>query len=49
MTEFFTQHQLLLWILAVFTDLGFAVLCYRLFGRTGLYGVTSGYETPVQP
>jgi hypothetical protein len=39
MTEFFSQHQLLLWILTVFTDLGFAVLCYRLFGRTGLYGV----------
>ncbi len=29
----------MLWILTVFTDLGFAVLCYRLFGRTGLYGV----------
>lgn len=39
MTEFFSQHQLLLWILTVFIDLGFAVLCYRLFGRTGLYGV----------
>ena len=39
MTEIFNQHQLLLWILTVFTDLGFAVLCYRLFGRTGLYGV----------
>jgi uncharacterized integral membrane protein (TIGR00697 family) len=39
MTEFLGQHQLLLWILTVFIDLGFAVLCYRLFGRTGLYGV----------
>jgi len=39
MSEFFSQHQLLLWIITVFTDLGFAVLCYRLFGRTGLYGV----------
>jgi len=39
MTEFFSQHQLLLWLLTVFTDLGFAVLCYRLFGRAGLYGV----------
>ena len=39
MTEFLSQHQLLLWIITVFTDLGFAVLCYRLFGRTGLYGV----------
>jgi len=39
MTEVFTQHQVLLWIITVFADLGFAVLCYRLFGRTGLYGV----------
>jgi uncharacterized integral membrane protein (TIGR00697 family) len=39
MTEFFNQHQLFLWVFTVFTDLGFAVLCYRLFGRTGLYGV----------
>ena len=39
MIEFFGQQQLLLWILTVFIDLGFAVLCYRLFGRTGLYGV----------
>ena len=39
MIEFLGQHQLLLWILTVFIDLGFAVLCYRLFGRTGLYGV----------
>ena len=37
--DFFSQHQLLLWTLTVITDLGFAVLCYRLFGRTGLYGV----------
>ncbi|MDH3788781.1 MAG: queuosine precursor transporter [Xanthomonadales bacterium] len=39
MTEIFTQNQELLWILTVFLDLGFAILCYRLFGRTGLYGV----------
>ena len=39
MTEFLSQHQIVLWVLTVFTDLGFAVLCYRLFGRTGLYGV----------
>jgi len=39
MTEFFTQHQDLLWVLTLFADLGFAVLCYRLFGRIGLYGV----------
>ena len=39
MIELLSQHQFLLWILTVFIDLGFAVLCYRLFGRTGLYGV----------
>ena len=39
MAEFFSQHQLWLWLTTVFVDLGFAVLCYRLFGRTGLYGV----------
>ena len=39
MTEFLHQHQLLLWVLTVFIDLGFAVLCYRIFGRIGLYGV----------
>ena len=37
--EWFAEHQVLLWTLTVFLDLGFAVLCYRLFGRTGLYGV----------
>jgi uncharacterized integral membrane protein (TIGR00697 family) len=36
---FFAEHQLLLWFITVFADLGFAVLAYRLFGRTGLYGV----------
>lgn len=39
MTELFSQNQELLWILTVIADLGFAILCYRLFGRTGLYGV----------
>ena len=39
MSEFFTQNQDLLWVLTVIADLGFAILCYRLFGRTGLYGV----------
>ena len=39
MTELLTQNQNLLWVLTVFLDLGFAILCYRLFGRTGLYGV----------
>ena len=35
----FGQHQELLWIATVLADLSFAVLSYRLFGRTGLYGV----------
>lgn len=39
MAELLTQHQEILWIMTVVADLGFAVLCYRLFGRTGLYGV----------
>jgi uncharacterized integral membrane protein (TIGR00697 family) len=34
-----TGHQELLWVITVLSDLGFAVLCYRIFGRTGLYGV----------
>jgi uncharacterized integral membrane protein (TIGR00697 family) len=37
--EFLSQHQLVLWTVTVIADLGFAILCYRLFGRTGLYGV----------
>lgn len=39
MSDFLLQHQILLWVLTVSADLGFAVICYRLFGRTGLYGV----------
>lgn len=39
MPDFLSTHQLLLWVLTVFVDLGFAILAYRLFGRTGLYGV----------
>jgi uncharacterized PurR-regulated membrane protein YhhQ (DUF165 family) len=38
-SDWFTEHQLVLWGLTVVVDLGFAVLCYRLFGRVGLYGV----------
>ncbi len=38
-SAWFSQHQDLLWLITVAADLGFAVLCYRLFGRTGLYGV----------
>lgn len=37
--DLFAEHQTLLWILTVVLDLGFAVLCYRIFGRTGLWGV----------
>ena len=37
--DWFGQHPEALWALTVVADLGFAVLCYRLFGRTGLYGV----------
>lgn len=39
MAELLQQHQVFLWALTVVADLGFAVLCYRLFGRVGLYGV----------
>ena len=38
-TEFFAEHQTLLWILTLFLDLGFAILCYRIFGSAGLTGV----------
>ncbi|MEM1413010.1 MAG: queuosine precursor transporter [Pseudomonadota bacterium] len=37
--DLFADHQGLLWLITVMLDLGLAVLCYRLFGRTGLYGV----------
>lgn len=39
MTGFLSHHQELLWLITVAADLGFAILAYRLFGRTGLYGV----------
>ena len=38
-TALFSEHQLALWVLTVAADLGFAVVCYHLFGRVGLYGV----------
>jgi uncharacterized integral membrane protein (TIGR00697 family) len=38
-TDLFSEHQTLLWLLTVVLDLSFAVLCYRFFGRTGLWGV----------
>jgi uncharacterized integral membrane protein (TIGR00697 family) len=37
--QWFSAHQEWLWLFTVMADLGFAVLCYRLFGRVGLYGV----------
>jgi uncharacterized integral membrane protein (TIGR00697 family) len=37
--QWFAAHQDWLWLVTVIADLGFAVLCYRLFGRVGLYGV----------
>ncbi len=37
--DLFTEHQTLLWLVTLLIDLGFAVLCYRLFGRIGLIGV----------
>jgi uncharacterized integral membrane protein (TIGR00697 family) len=38
-SQWFMEHQEWLWLLTVAVDLGFAVLSYRIFGRTGLYGV----------
>ena len=37
--DLFSQHQTLLWLLTLLLDLSFAVLCYRFFGRAGLWGV----------
>lgn len=37
--DLFLDHPAWLWALTVLADLGFAVLCYRLFGRSGLYAV----------
>ncbi|MEL7450950.1 MAG: VUT family protein, partial [Pseudomonadota bacterium] len=38
-TELLAQQPLLLWTATVALDLLFAILCYRLFGRAGLWGV----------
>lgn len=38
-TEFFAQHQNLLWIVVVAVDLGLTLLMYRFFGKMGLYAV----------
>lgn len=37
--EFFAEHQDILWMLTVTVDLSLTLLMYRLFGKTGLYGV----------
>lgn len=34
---FFAEYQDLLWLLTLAIDLGFALLLYRVFGKTGLY------------
>lgn len=39
MTDFFAQHQDLLWVLVVAVDLGLTLVMFRLFGKMGLYGV----------
>jgi|TARA_Y100000310_G_scaffold340204_1_gene435195 hypothetical protein len=36
-TAFFAENQDLLWLLTLAIDLGFALLLYRVFGKTGLY------------
>ena len=38
-TDLFSEHQTLLWLLTIVLDLSFAVLCYRVFGKAGLWGV----------
>lgn len=38
-TDFLSQQPLVLWFATVAVDLLFAVLCYRLFDRAGLWGV----------
>ena len=38
-SDLFSHQPLVLWFVTVAIDLLFAVLCYRLFGRAGLWGV----------
>ncbi len=38
-SDFFAQHQDLLWIVVVAVDLSLTLLMYRIFGKMGLYGV----------
>jgi uncharacterized integral membrane protein (TIGR00697 family) len=37
LAAFTSSHQTFLWLLTISIDLGFALLLYRLFGKTGLY------------
>lgn len=37
LTDWFQQHQEILWFTTIAVDLGFAILLFRLFGRQGLY------------
>ncbi|MEM9057001.1 MAG: queuosine precursor transporter [Pseudomonadota bacterium] len=39
LTDLISQQPLALWLATVALDLLFAILCYRLFGRAGLWGV----------
>lgn len=39
LTQFFAQHQTLLWLFTIAADLGFALILFKLFGRQGLYAV----------
>ena len=37
LADFTGGHQTLLWLMTISLDLSFALLLYRLFGKTGLY------------
>ncbi|MDK1023276.1 MAG: queuosine precursor transporter [Gammaproteobacteria bacterium] len=37
LSEFTNNHQTLLWLMTISIDLGFALILYRIFGKTGLY------------
>lgn len=38
-SDFFAMHQNILWMITVAVDLSLTLTMYRLFGKTGLYGV----------
>lgn len=37
LSDWFQQHQEILWFTTIAVDLGFAIVLFRLFGRQGLY------------